>query len=205
VRTLVALALLLFAGVAAAANAPTDNAALAALFEQDQAARSGPGIDWPALSRDDASRRTEVQAMLASGEVRTANDYYHAAMVFQHGDSLADYRLANALATLAMQLEPGNEHYRWLAGASWDRLLMRQLQPQWYGTQFKGDATRGMYLYPVAQDAVSDGERVWMVGHTLAESRDHVATAAAEMDMPVRDPAPTIEDLRREAVQDEDR
>jgi len=113
-------------------------------------------------------------------------------------------RLANALATLASQLEPGNKHYRWLAGASWDRLLMRQLQPQWYGTQFKGDA-RGMYLYPVATDAVTDDERLRMVGHTLAESRGHVATAAAETGMPVRDPAPTIEDLRREAEQAEDR
>jgi hypothetical protein len=203
-RFLVAAALLVLAGAAAAGDALMDNATLAGIHEQDQAARTGRDIDWLALSKADAGRRAQVQAMLAAGDVRTASDYYHAAMVFQHGDTLADYRLANALATLASQLEPGNKHYRWLAGASWDRLLMRQLQPQWYGTQFKGDA-RGMYLYPVATDAVTDDERLRMVGHTLAESRGHVATAAAETGMPVRDPAPTIEDLRREAGQAEDR
>ena len=201
-RAPVAAALLLFAGALAAADAPApgalvENAELRALYAQDQAARSAPDIDWVALTKADAARREKVQAMLAAGIVRGANDYYHAAMVFQHGDTLADYRLANALATLAMQLDPGNKHYRWLAGASWDRLLMRQLQPQWYGTQYKGDA-KGMYLYPVAADAVTDAERKAMVGHTLAESIAHVAEAAREMDMPVRVPAPTIDELRHE-------
>jgi len=203
-RMLLAAFLLAFTATVAAAEPPSDNAALAQLFEQDQRARSGADIDWAALALADADRRARVQAMLAAAEVRTADDYYHAAMVFQHGDTLADYRLANALATLAMQLEPGNKHYRWLAGASWDRLLMRQLQPQWYGTQYKGDA-QGMYLYPVAEDAVTEDERVHMVGHTLAESREHLSVAAAETGMQVRDPAPTIDDLRREARQNEER
>ena len=208
-KTIVAIGLLLLAGAVTAGDVPAgdpyrDNAVLAELFEQDQSNRSGAGVDWLALSEADAARRETVETMLAAGEVRTANDYYHAAMLFQHGDTLADYRLANALATLAMRLAPDNKHYRWLAAASWDRLLMHQLQPQWYGTQFKGDPARGMYLYPVAEDAVSDEERVRMVGHTLAESRDHAATAAAEMGMPVREPAPTIEDLRREAAENED-
>ncbi|MCJ0824895.1 hypothetical protein MQC88_02795 [Luteimonas sp. 50] len=203
-RILVAAVLLLFAGALAATDAPVaaplvENAKLATLFAQDQAARSGSDIDWAAMSKADAARREQVQAMLAAGTVRSANDYYHAAMVFQHGDTLADFRLANALATLAMQLDSGNEHYRWLAGASWDRLLMRQMQPQWYGTQYKGDA-RGMYLFPVASDAVSDAERTAMVGHTLAESLAHLATAASEMGLPVRNPAPTLETLREEAA-----
>jgi hypothetical protein len=142
-----------------------------------------------------------VRALLAAGAIRAAADYYRAAMVFQHGDDLADYRLAHALATLAMTLAPDDAHYRWLVGASWDRLLMRQLQPQWYGTQFKGDA-EGMYLYPVAEDAVDEAARKAIVGHTLAESRAHVADAAKEMGLPVRAQEPTIDDLRREAAQE---
>jgi hypothetical protein len=200
---LLAAFLLAFTAAVAAAEPPSDNAALSQLFEQDQRARSGTDIDWSALALADADRRAGIQAMLVAGEVRTAGDYYHAAMVFQHGDTLADYRLANALATLAMQLEPGNKHYRWLAGASWDRMLMRQLQPQWYGTQYKGDA-KGMYLYPVAEDAVTDEDRLHMVGHTLAESREHLSVAAADTGMKVREPAPTIDDLRREAMQKEE-
>jgi hypothetical protein len=191
-------ALLAFACTAAAA--PADNPELAQLFRQDQADREAADIDWKAVGPRDEARRARVHALLDAGTVRSAADYYRAAMVFQHGETLADYRLANALATLAMALAPDDAHYRWLAGASWDRLLMRQLQPQWYGTQYKGDGTRGMYLYPVAEDAVSDAQRKAMVGHTLAESRGHVAEAARQMGMPVRAPAPTIDELRRESA-----
>ena len=190
-----AIVLALTAGGATAA----DNPALATLFQQDQADREGASIDWQAVTTRDAARRTQAKALLDQGAVRSAADYYHAAMVFQHGETLDDYRLANALATLAMAQASDDAHYRWLAGASWDRLLMRQLQPQWYGTQYKGD-TKGMYLYPVATDAVSDAERKAMVGHTLAESIAHVAEAAKEMDMPVRVPAPTLDELRHESA-----
>jgi hypothetical protein len=195
-------ALLLAATLALASTGAmaADNATLDRVFQQDQADRAAATVDWQALGARDAARRAEVKAMLDAGALRSGADYYHAAMVFQHGESLDDYRLANALATIAMALSPNDAHYRWLAAASWDRLLMRQLQPQWYGTQIKGDSTHGMYLYPVAEDAVSDAQRKAMIGHTLAESRGHVAEAAKEMGMPVRTPAPDIDTLRRESV-----
>ncbi len=194
---LIALALLFASG--AHAENPTDNPVLARLFQQDQAEREGDKIDWQQLARHDSDRRERVQALLDAGRVQSAADYYHAAMVFQHGDSLMDYRMANALATMAMALDRDDAHYRWLVAASWDRLLMHQLQPQWYGTQFKGDA-RGMYLYPTQVDAVSESERKKMVGHTLAESRAHVPAAAHDVGLPVRDPAPTMDALRQEAA-----
>ncbi|WP_449448039.1 hypothetical protein [Thermomonas brevis] len=198
-------ALLLAASSAAVATGPakpTDNPELAQLFQQDQADRSTTDIDWNAVTQRDQARRERVKALLDAGAVRSAADHYHAAMVFQHGDSLADFRLANALATLAMAQAPDDAHYRWLVGASWDRLLMRQLQPQWYGTQFKGDS-KGMYLYPVAADAVSDDERKAMVGHTLAEEIAHVPEAAKQMGLPVRAKAPTLDELRRESASSE--
>jgi hypothetical protein len=184
------------------ARADASNAELQRMFEQDQAERSVAAIDWTALTRRDTHRRERAQALLAAGALRTAADYYHAAMLFQHGDDLADFRLAHALATLAMAMAPEDPHYRWLVGASWDRLLMRQLQPQWYGTQFKSDA-QGMYLYPVAEDAVTDTERKRLVGHTLAESRAHVTDAAREMGVSVRAKPPTIEELRQQAAASE--
>jgi hypothetical protein len=187
------------AAAAMPADVPADNAELANLFQQDQADRDAANIDWNVVGPRDEARRARVQALLDAGAIRSAADHYPAAMVFQHGESLADYRLANALATIAMAQAPGDSHYRWLVGASWDRLLMRQLQPQWYGTQYKGDA-KGMYLYPVTKDAIGDEERKAMVGHTLAEELAHVAEAAKEMGMPVRSPTPTIEDLRREST-----
>jgi hypothetical protein len=203
-KALVFALLLALAGIGVIANAstpasPADNPTLGSLFQQDQADRDAATIDWQALATRDAARRAQVTMLLERGEVRSAADHYRASMVLQHGETLDDFRLANALATIAVAQAPGDAHYRWLAGASWDRLLMRQGQAQWYGTQYKGDATRGFYLYPVAEDAVTDAQRKAMVGHTLQESRDHVAVAAKEMNMPVRTPSPTLEELRRES------
>jgi hypothetical protein len=89
-----AIVLALTAGGATAA----DNPALATLFQQDQADREGASIDWQAVTTRDAARRAQAKALLDQGAVRSAADYYHAAMVFQHGETLDDYRLANALA-----------------------------------------------------------------------------------------------------------
>jgi hypothetical protein len=175
-----------------------DNQELAGLYGQDQADRNGKNIDWSAVVPRDRSRQARVRALLASGSIRTAADYHHAAMVFQHGDTAGDIRLANALATMAMTLSPDDKGYRWLAAATWDRLMMYSLQPQWYGTQFKGDA-KGMYLFPVAENAVTDDERKAMMGHTLAESREHVEEVAKDSGLPVRIDPPTIEELRRES------
>lgn len=188
------------AAVATADAAPAlvDNAELAGLYAQDQADRNGDHIDWTVVAPRDHARQARVRALFSAGSIRSAADYHHAAMIFQHGDKADDIRLANALATLAMELSPDTKGYRWLTAATWDRLLMYKRQPQWYGTQFSGDL-KGMYLYPVAEDAVTDEERKLMVGHTLAESRDHVKVAAKESGLPVRGTPPTIQELRREA------
>lgn len=179
------------------APAVVDNAELAGLYTQDQADRNGDHIDWTVIAPRDHVRQARARALLSAGSIRSAADYHHAAMIFQHGDGADDIRLANALATLAMELSPDTKGYRWLTAATWDRLLMYKRQPQWYGTQFSGDS-KGMYLFPVAEDAVTDEERKQMTGHTLAESRDHVKTAAEESGLPVRSNPPTIEELRRE-------
>lgn len=189
------LALCLNAG-ARAEGLPADHAELAALRKQDQADRQGK-IDWSEVALRDAARLARVRALMREGAMRTAADYENAAWVFQHGDTAEDIRIAHALATLAMNIgvDDGGRR-RWLVAASWDRLLMRQQQPQWYGTQFLSDA-KGMYLYPVAVDAVTDEERKKMIGLTLAESQAKTVEMARNAGIPVRDPAPTIEDLKR--------
>lgn len=184
---------------AASPAATDDNALLAQWFAQDQAARQdGPDIDWKQLLESDRQRRVQVMQVLAQGGVRTAADYYHAAMVFQHGDGLQDIQLAHALASVAAALVPEEKKYRWLSAASWDRIMVTQLQPQWYGTQFKADA-QGAYLYPLAEEAVTDAERVAMGVPTVAESRARVAQAAAMTGTKVRAEPPTLEQLRAEA------
>lgn len=181
-----------------AAEAQADNAELQKIRDADQADRQGD-IDWSKVAPRDEARLERVRAIIREGNLRTATDYGNAALVFQHGSTVEDIRTAHALATLAMNMDPDNKKRRWLVAASWDRLLMNQSQPQWYGTQFKGDA-KGMYLYPVAEEAVTDADRTAMTVPTLAESRQFVATAAKDSGLKVRDPAPSIQELRQEAA-----
>lgn len=176
---------------------PGDNTELRELFDKDQADRAGTQVDWPAVNERDAQRRARVAELLQSGLVRTANDYRHAAFVFQHGGDSDSYRLAHALAVLAMTLEDSRQN-RWIAAAAWDRLLMSRLQPQWYGTQFRSDA-QGLFLYPVADDAVDEDERTRMVGRSLEETRAKLPELAMQFGQRLRPNAPTLEELRAEA------
>ncbi len=140
------------------------NAELARIHEEDQAdRRPGPdGIDWSMVAPRDAARRARVREMLAAKEVRTAVDYFHAAMVFQHGEPPDDYALARELALEAVKLDPTNDRAKWLAAAAEDRHLMNQGKPQRYGTQFhKVDGRWALYD---VDPSVTDEERAkWNV------------------------------------------
>ncbi|RUO19888.1 hypothetical protein [Aliidiomarina haloalkalitolerans] len=162
---LVLIALLLSPATASA----EDNMELQRLFESDQNARRNADIDWDELSVLDKENRTKVSAMLAQGEIRTGLDYFHAAVIFQHGDSVDDIRLAHSFATIAAHL--GFDRATWMQAASWDRLLMYFDQPQWYGTQFKIDDDGHWHLYDIQEGAVTDEQRAeWRVP-SLAESK----------------------------------
>ena len=100
-----------------------------------------------------------------------------------------------ALSSVRVSLEPDEAKYRWLVAASWDRIMTTQLQPQWYGTQFQSTPD-GMFLYPVADGAVSDQDRQAMGVPTLAESRDRLAEMARMNGLEVDPTPPTIEQLR---------
>lgn len=178
--------------------AVNDNAALAEMFRQDQLDRTTQPIDWVALEQRDRNRREQALGLLAQGQLRTASDHYHAAMLFQHGGDSESYRLAHALATIAMTLAPEQRGYRWLAAAAWDRLLMSHFQPQWYGTQYRVD-DQGWYLYPVAEGAVDDAGRLRMGVPSLEESRARVAAIAERSGGQVRPTVPSVEEIRAQA------
>src|SRR5690554_5786711 len=150
-------------------EAAEDNVELQKLFEADQNARRDPDLSWDEISEIDAENRAQVKVMLVQGEIRTGADYFHAAIIFQHGDSVDDIRLAHSFATISATL--GYERAHWMQAASWDRLLMYFDQPQWYGTQFKVNSDGGWELYEVQPDAVTDEQRAaWRVP-SLAESK----------------------------------
>ena len=132
--TLLFAILLSITSIASGQNT-SDNVKLTDLFNVDQAARKGKTIDWSKLNTEDEKRRQEVHQMLQTGEIQTGNDYYHAALIYQHGQRHEDFLLAHVLAVNAISL--GNKAARWLSAATLDRYLLAVSQPQIYGTQFE--------------------------------------------------------------------
>jgi len=114
------------------------SAELRALYEADQADRrfSTPPTDeqWSEISARDAVRQARVYELLRADRLSVAEDYYHAAMVLQHGDGSEDILMAHILATAAAFL--GDDRGRWLSAAAMDRYLLRTRMPQRFGTQY---------------------------------------------------------------------
>jgi hypothetical protein len=92
-----------------------------------------------------------------AGLLETAENYYGAALLFQHGRTPADFALARALAERAAAL--GHPKAKRLAALAEDRYLVRMGKPQRCGTQFSCTSGQGWRLDPV-DSAVSDAERV---------------------------------------------
>jgi hypothetical protein len=158
---------------------PSDNPELTELHDADQGDRSTHSIDWAIVSPRDSLRRVRVAEILDSGGATTSMDFYHAAMVFQHGDDTTAARLAHALAEKAAELDPDNGDAKWLTAAAWDRYLMRKGEPQWYGTQYVG-GPGAWRLYDIDTTVVTDSERVRLGVGTLEQSRARVLEMNAE-------------------------
>ena len=171
-----------------------DNAVLARAYAEDQADdersafiyEGGDAIpldtlrSWvdtmPPELADDVFRMIAVDSVLAAGGARTANDFYHAAMVYQHGGGATSYRRAHELASRAVDLDPDHADAKWLTAASWDRYLAESGQPQWYGTQYSCGEDGLRRLLPVEEGRVSDEERQALGVRTLAEAREREGT-----------------------------
>jgi hypothetical protein len=138
------------------------NPEMTAIFNADQAARNDQeNVDWAAVSKEDEARRGRVQKLLDAGELRSGDDFYHAAFVFQHGNAAADYLKAHALAIIAAAR--GNESATWIAAATLDRYLMSIGQAQIYGTQFTnrgGNWTQEPYQRNLLTDPLREASRV---------------------------------------------
>ena len=121
-----------------------------------QSLQGGPE-SFQKITERDRVRRARVAELLAQGAARTGNDFFAAALVFQHGDTLSDYARTRELAKEAARL--GHPHGLWLTAAAWDRWLMSAGYPQRFGTQYRLDAaSKQMKLYPI-DTSVSDAER----------------------------------------------
>jgi hypothetical protein len=92
---------------------------------------------YKAMRARDLERRQRVLEMLAADEIHTAEDYYYAAHIMNHGDTPEDAAHAHQFALRSSEL--GHRPARWLAAASYDRWQMYQGKPQKYGTNYASD------------------------------------------------------------------
>lgn len=125
--------------------------------------------EYEAMRTRDRQRRHRVAEVVAASGSLTPEDYYHAAWIFNHGDTPEDAWRGHTFAKHAVAL--GSRPARWLAAAAYDRWLMYQGRPQKYGTQFASDGTR---------------HRLWDVEATTTDAE------RAEWDVP-----PLADQLRR--------
>ncbi len=150
-----------------------DNSDLLAMHDADQADRLGQ-IDWSSVAPRDSARRERTAEMLNDNLVVTAADYYHAAMIFQHGvfGDTTSARRAFDLMETALALDSTVENGKWLRAAAWDRYLMYKGEPQWYGTQFsRPGADEPWALWEVDTTQVTDADRLANDVPPLAEAR----------------------------------
>jgi hypothetical protein len=158
------------------ATAPTDDSAeIHKLYDDDQAARN---FDFSKvttqqlkdMAEGDQKRMARIVVLLNEGKVRTANDFYWAAFLYQHGTCFDDYHMAHELSVCSMLL--GNKEAKWIGAASYDRMLRSGGLAQRWGTQYESPGMTGMRLAKVESDGISDNQRKAVVGRTLEEARN---------------------------------
>jgi hypothetical protein len=156
------------------------NPELLAAFLADQEERSKEITDVAAARQRDAVRRDVVHIAMARRALRTADDYYHAAMILHHGSEAA---AARDFAKKAVALRPSFAAARWLYAAATDRALHASGKPQIFGTQYQ--QVNGKWtLEPLDPDAIDDAERArWRVP-PLAETRKIVDEMNRSADRP---------------------
>lgn len=127
------------------------NLKLKRLFDEDQC-----DLKEMATNRveRDRLRRKRVLEMVEAEELTEAIDYIHAAIIFQHGESLNDWWQAHILAMegVKMGFEP-----KWIAAVALDRWLLRQSLPLKYGNQVT--TFGGIYRIPKLDEKTLNQER----------------------------------------------
>ncbi|GAB3333950.1 hypothetical protein GCM10027299_41870 [Larkinella ripae] len=140
------------------------NNELRKLFIADQEERlNHPEVDtaeYRSLRKRDKERRKQVQIMIEERQVITAQDYYHAALIFQHGDTVDEIWSAHLWALKSV--ESGNHAGKWLAVAALDRWFIYQGKPQKYGTQLVPDGVR-YRLWDVDPNTTDEERAQWNV------------------------------------------
>jgi tetratricopeptide (TPR) repeat protein len=145
-----------------------DNRELKKMYEEDQGGRAVPNINWTELSKLDRAREARVYEMIHAGEIRTAQDYFNSAMIFQHGRDSVAYGMAVKQMKRAIELDSNIN--RWLLAAAIDRDLLSRNKPQIYGTQYRKMGQNAKWeRSPIDTTKIIDAERKYYHVETLAK------------------------------------
>ncbi len=158
------------------ANATTDNSRLRQLYQADQTERGNAALKWQDVLEHDRSRAAQVKKMLAAGQLKTADDFFHAAAILNHGADFDEFRLANAIATIGLARFPRNAALMRVYATTWDRMMLAQNRPQWYATQYTQDAQSQLWQLEPVDAQVSEQTRLKLGLPSLAEMREKVAS-----------------------------
>ena len=141
------------------------------IFDQDQAARQDvTKIDWAIVAREDEKRRQRTKQLLDTGKLRSGEDFFHAAFIYQHGGKPDDYLMAHTLATISAA--KGWRNAAWIAAATLDRYLQNVGQRQIYGTQYQTPPGSGPTQEPYNRMLISDLLRAAMGVPPIAEQEE---------------------------------
>lgn len=161
------------------------NAELLSLYKADRQERiSQPRVNTPAykaMRARDLKRRERVMEIVAADELHTAEDYYHAAWIMNHGDTPDDARRGHILALRSSGL--GYRPARWLAAASYDRWQMYQGKPQKYGTNYIYDGRRDR-LWDVDPGTTDEERAAWDVPPLAEQLRKAEEANGQQVPMP---------------------
>jgi hypothetical protein len=150
------------------------NPELLAAYLADRADRTGPIQDPEAVMQRDRARQDVVRAGMTHKALRTADDYFHAAWITQHGSTPDAYDLARTLAKRAVRMRSWFAEARWLYAAATDRYLQSTGKPQVFGTQYR-QVDGKWTLEPFDPAAISDAERARWRAHSVAEREQFIA------------------------------
>jgi len=121
--------------------------------ERNEALQSNQNDLMVQARAHDVERRRLVRQLLASGSLRTAQDFREAAFIFLHGEIPQDFLLAHILSDAA--LAKGDASSRWSSAAALDRYLQSTAQPQIFGTQYQNPrATQDPYNKDLVPDSL---------------------------------------------------
>lgn len=159
--------------------------------------------EYRLLRERDVERRKRLECIIEYGGLKGPEDYYQAAWILNHGESVEEIWRAHILAKKAVEL--GSRGARWLAAAAYDRWLMYQGKPQKYGTQIVPDGKR-QRVWDV-EPTTSDTEREEWDVPSLAEMERRADEVTRNEPMPPMESAPKWlkEALLRWRAEDEGR